>query len=194
MKKKLFKLSIVILGALMCLGFNKVQASQITSAFTGEKLNRNNVKALNSIATFGDISNTPITIERKASGYKYNTGTDGQGQDVWEFVNKDENDKHIYYCLNKEKGFNTPGENTQAYTLKEELTKDLLKTYGATSSQSSWMDQTTYNKLLWILDNMYVPSETTTDDTIYDDPDFIELLKKSISNSYRLFCTIFHLH
>ena len=54
-KKKLLNLSAIIIGALLCFGFNKVQA--IDSVFDGTSITRNN---LQSVATSNALS-TPDT-------------------------------------------------------------------------------------------------------------------------------------
>ncbi len=167
MKKKLFALAIIILGVILCLIPNKVQGAEITSVFTGEKLNR---KSIQTIEAFNSLEKVPITIERKASNYKYNGN-----KDIWKFSDQDNPDE-IYYCLNYEQGF---AETTAEYNSEVLLTLDNLKKYTKSSKVIEWTEDK-FNKLLWILDHIYVPDSSF--ENINEDPDFIELLKDASIN------------
>ena len=99
MRKKSFKLWMtMMLGVIICLCYNKVQAAEITSVFTGEKINRETVQT---IETTQRISSTSITIVRKESGYTYEGGT----KKLWDFYDQNKPEDK-YYCLNEKQGFN----------------------------------------------------------------------------------------
>ena len=91
-KKKLFNLFAIILGVMMLFSFSKVEATELTSAFTGETLTtRSTMSASSSTQT---MLSTPITLQRIDSGYKY----DGSNV-IWKFADKN-NTNDMYYCLN----------------------------------------------------------------------------------------------
>jgi len=159
--KKLFNLFLIILGVMMLFSFTKVQAAEITSIFTGQTVSRSNVQTL---GTNPIILSDPITLQRIDSGYKYD-GT----MTIWQFFDKN-NPKDMYYCLNKDQGF---AYSTEAeYNYMSELNIDDLNKY---SKDNKW-NQARYNKLLWILDTVYIPDETVD---IYEDEGCIALLKKA---------------
>ncbi len=170
MKKRLLKFLMVILGVMIFLSFNNVQATEIISVFTGEKINR---KSVQTIEKTQRISSINITISRKESVYTYNSD-----KTVWSFYDKNnENDK--YYCLNEQQGFNSDAEEAE-YNFATELTLENLKTYTTTSPEKENWTQDKFNQLLWVLDHMYVSDASFED--INKDPDFIALLKNAKIN------------
>lgn len=159
--KKLFNLFAIMLGVMMCFAFGQVQASELTSFFTGERITRDNVQK---VADYPILLSAPITLQRRDSGYQY----DGN-KVIWEFVDKD-NPKDMYYCLNKDQGFSNAYE--APYNYQNELNLDDLMRF----SSNTW-NQEKYNKIIWILDNIYVPKESITD--IYSDASFVSLLQRA---------------
>lgn len=157
-KKKLFKLFTIIMGVIMCFAFYKVQASEITSAFTGEKITRRNIQAVTKSNTISNgISIVPVTLGISESEYKTNNGNV-----YWTIKNNNNNDQDIY-CLNLSRGFGAPNGNitdknsTKTYTNQYGLTDLSNEQYERLTGLSA----TTSNKILRILN-----SATTSDDVI----------------------------
>ena len=172
-KKKLLNLSAIIIGALMCFGFNKVQA--IDSVFDGTSITRN---SLRSVATSNALttSNTETIlgiskIRESENYYSWGNNTTVDAKNVWKiakYETTDPNDRNadysnLYYCLNAERGFGvSEGRMAEGakdtYTVEYEVNdtnkNNIISAAGGSLGAN-------YNKVLWILDNSYIPTESS---------------------------------
>ena len=160
-KKKIFNILAIILGVITCFSFSKVQAIEFDSNITRDSL------TAYTTTNFNMLNSNEETLKLKDSVYIY----DGSKK-VWKIVNESL-PNNIYYCLNMTRGFNgMVAENTpDEYSYKQELTKaDLDKYSGLTLSNEI------YNKILWILDNSYV---STNSSNIYAEDAYKLLMKNA---------------
>ena len=172
-KKKIFNILAIILGVITCFSFSKVQAAEFDSGITRDSL------TAYTTTNFNMLNSNAETLILKDSDYTY----DGSKK-VWKIINETF-PNNIYYCLNMTRGFNgMVAENTpDEYSYKQELTKiDFDKYSGLTLTNN------TYNKILWILDNSYVPTNSSN---IYAEDTYKLLMKNagigiSLDNTYNL--------
>ena len=184
-KKRILTLSGILLGVLMCFNFNKVQA--VDSVFSGTKLTRETLATVaqaNSLenavnktltinaANVSDDNNDNNIIGKRESGnfYQWNISLKGNkvlsGHNVYEITELgDSTYGEIYYCLQSDIGLggqdgnileNDKDEYNIAYDMKTD--KSLIKEKANSLNISK--DDTTYNKILWVLDNSYMPTNS----------------------------------
>ena len=168
-KKKLLNLSAIILGILICFSFSKVQAT--ASAF-GQEINRGNLKTVsvaNALSTRISSKILGISKERESGNYyQWNVNTVGEGKTAWKIATYPSLGSNIrvysdlYYCLNATRGFGlNNGEMaegakdsyTSSYDMKDSNQKNSIINYAAGRLGDN------YNKILWILDNSYIPTQ-----------------------------------
>lgn len=184
-KKRILTLSGILLGVLMCFNFNKVQA--VDSVFSDRKLTRETLSTVaqaNSLenavnktltinaAKVSDDNNDNNIIGKRESGnfYQWNISLKGNkvlsGHNVYEITEVgDSTYGEIYYCLQSDIGLggqdgnilaNDKDEYNIAYDMKTD--KSLIKEKANSLNISK--DDTTYNKILWVLDNSYMPTNS----------------------------------
>mgnify|MGYP004520899175 CR=1 FL=1 len=184
-KKRILTLSGILLGVLMCFNFNKVQA--VDSVFSDRKLTRETLSTVaqaNSLenavnktltinaAKVSDDNNDNNIIGKRKSGnfYQWNISLKGNkvlsGHNVYEITEVgDSTYGEIYYCLQSDIGLggqdgnilaNDKDEYNIAYDMKTD--KSLIKEKANSLNISK--DDTTYNKILWVLDNSYMPTNS----------------------------------
>ena len=102
-----------------------------------------------------------LTISRfHASGFGYQAGNDGKF--VWKIKNlsKSNSFEDTIYCLKGGKGFGsnmgTGSVTTVTYNKSFDMRESIPTTYSNVLPSG-----TTYNSLMWLLDNVYVPSSAT---------------------------------
>ena len=87
-KKKLLNLSAIIIGALLCFGFNKVQA--IDSVFDGTSITRNNLQSVatsNALSTPDTSTVLGISKTRKTGNYySWENNTTVDAKNVWKIA------------------------------------------------------------------------------------------------------------
>ena len=174
MKKKfVLKLSTILLGVLLCLGFSKVQAAE--SIFSKIDLTRSN---LSSIARANSLSTKYLGISKsRKSGNDYGWYRDTNGNPqkrVWKIVeytsmtDSNPNFDNLYYCLNATRGFGANGTGTSmgAVTRDEYATQYEmnLENKNNISNLAGEKVGNNYNKILWILDKSYVPGKSSEND------------------------------
>lgn len=172
-KKVLLNLSAILIGTLMCFGFSNVQAAE--SIFSNFNITRN---SLNSIAKANSLSSSTaylgLSSERESGeSYAWNMKTDGTPSAVaWKITKRNSSTdqtkdySNLYYCLNAEQGFGiTNGEmaegkidyydySTEMNTNNKELITSKINNQNELSAN--------YNKILWILDNSYIPTRSNS--------------------------------
>ncbi len=153
MKKILLKLSVILLGMVMLMTAYNVRASEITSAFTGEKINRETLPILSN-----EVTVVPITLKIQPSGYQTN-----EGYDYWSIIDQNEQYKDIY-CLNLSKGFGSPDGNVlehntkqyqNQYNLKELTDEKYKEIIGELSDDVK-------KEILWILNEVATSKDDLT--------------------------------
>ena len=187
MKKKVFlKLSAVLIGALMCLGFSKVQAAE--SIFSDINITRN---SLNLIAKANSLSSSNaylgISSERESgASYAWNMKTDGTpGAVAWKITKRSsstdqsKNYDDLYYCLNAEQGFGIAnGEMAEGkidyYDYSTEMNVNSKELIASKVNNKTELSEN-YNKILWILDNSYMP---TREDSYKSSLEYKNLMNK----------------
>ena len=168
-KKKLLNLSAIIIGALLCFGFNKVQA--IDSVFDGTSITRNNLQSVatsNALSTPDTSTVLGISKTRKTGNYySWENNTTVDAKNVWkiaDYTSGSADYSDLYYCLNAERGFGA----TQG-RMAEGATDTYITEYEVNDTNKSSIIGvaggslgTNYNKVLWILDNLYIPTGNTS--------------------------------
>ena len=153
----------------MCFGFNKVQA--IDSVFDETSLTRNN---LQSVAASNSLRNTNTSTtlvisktRRTGNYYSWGNNTTVDAKNVWKIANYSSGNtdySNLYYCLNAERGFGTSqgrmtegatDQYTTEYEVNDTNKNNIISIAGGSLG-------TNYNKILWILDNSYVPTGNNT--------------------------------
>ena len=172
-KKVLLNLSAILIGTLMCFGFSNVQAAE--SFFSNFNITRN---SLNSIAKANSLSSSTaylgLSSERESGeSYAWNMKTDGTpGAVAWKITKRNSSTdqtkdySNLYYCLNAEQGFGiTNGEMAEGkidyYDYSTEMNtnnKELITSKVNNQNELS----ANYNKILWILDNSYIPTRSNS--------------------------------
>lgn len=172
-KKVLLNLSAILIGTLMCFGFSNVQAAE--SIFSNFNITRN---SLNSIAKANSLSSSTaylgLSSERESGeSYAWNMKTDGTpGAVAWKITKRNSSTdqtkdySNLYYCLNAEQGFGiTNGEMAEGkidyYDYSTEMNtnnKELITSKVNNQNELS----ANYNKILWILDNSYIPTRSNS--------------------------------
>ena len=172
-KKVLLNLSAILIGTLMCFGFSNVQAAE--SIFSNFNITRN---SLNSIAKANSLSSSTaylgLSSERESGeSYTWNMKTDGTpGAVAWKITKRNSSTdqtkdySNLYYCLNAEQGFGiTNGEMAEGkidyYDYSTEMNtnnKELITSKVNNQNELS----ANYNKILWILDNSYIPTRSNS--------------------------------
>ena len=158
-KKSIFKLLTIMIGViLISLSFNQVQASEITSVFSGEVVSRQTLKTL-AIDNELDTKIVPIKLGIQQSGYKTNGGNTYWVIKDTKGVNKD------LYCLNLLRGFGNPdGIITAANSTKNYLSEYNLKELTDSNYEKyTGLSTTTKNKILWILNNSLTSTQDLKD-------------------------------
>ena len=158
-KKSIFKLLTIMIGViLISLSFNQVQASEITSVFSGEVVSRQTLKTL-AIDNELDTKIVPIKLGIQQSGYKTNGGNTYWVIKDTKGVNKD------LYCLNLLRGFGNPdGIITAANSTKNYLSEYNLKELTDSNYEKyTGLSTTTKNKILWILNNSLTSKQDLKD-------------------------------
>ena len=172
-KKVLLNLSAILIGTLMCFGFSNVQAAE--SIFSNFNITRN---SLNSIAKANSLSSSTaylgLSSERESGeSYAWNMKMDGTpGAVAWKITKRNSSTdqtkdySNLYYCLNAEQGFGiTNGEMAEGkidyYDYSTEMNtnnKELITSKVNNQNELS----ANYNKILWILDNSYIPTRSNS--------------------------------
>ena len=158
-KKSIFKLLTIMIGViLISLSFNQVQASEITSVFSGEVVSRQTLKTL-AIDNELDTKIVPIKLGIQQSEYKTNGGNTYWVIKDTKGVNKD------LYCLNLLRGFGNPdGIITAANSTKNYLSEYNLKELTDSNYEKyTGLSTTTKNKILWILNNSLTSKQDLKD-------------------------------
>ena len=157
----------------MCFGFSNVQAAE--SIFSNFNITRN---SLNSIAKANSLSSSTaylgLSSERESGeSYAWNMKMDGTpGAVAWKITKRNSSTdqtkdySNLYYCLNAEQGFGiTNGEMAEGkidyYDYSTEMNtnnKELITSKVNNQNELS----ANYNKILWILDNSYIPTRSNS--------------------------------
>lgn len=171
-KKRILTLSGILLGVLMCFNFNKVQA--VDSVFSGAKLTRETLSTVAQANELNEIKYLGISkIRQSGKYYQLDTTTTNEGKKVWKITRRDSATSttpiydEIYYCVNATQGFIGNDNRVMAegaidaypnqYVMNN-TNKDKI------SSLSAGDLGTNYNKVLWILDNSYIPGKSTEEE------------------------------
>lgn len=186
----------------MCFNFNKVQATE--SVFSNINLTRANLQAVaqaNTLSTTTTSKVLGISKNRESGNwYVWNPKADAidengnlivdengnvQAQKVWKIAAYPSTTSNIpsyndlYYCLNASKGFGlSNGEMAEGAKDTYNVSYDMKDSNDKNSiiSASEGNLGTNYNKILWILDNSYIP----TKNNLYKTSDeYINLMKKA---------------
>ena len=178
-KKRIFNIIAIILGIITCFSFYKVQAIEYGSTIT-----RNNLTAYTT-ADFNELSlDTVLQISAQretGNEYTFNPNTVGEAKTVWKIAKYSSNERdysNLYYCLNVERGFGiTNGNMAEGKDDKYSTTtfdmKDSSDKVNITNYAGGNLD-TNYNKVLWVLDNSYIPSKNTN---YQSSAEYINLMK-----------------
>ena len=171
-KKRILTLSGILLGVLMCFNFNKVQA--VDSVFSDTKLTRETLSTVAQANELNEIKYLGISkIRQSGKYYQLDTTTTNEGKKVWKITRRDSATSttpiydEIYYCVNATQGFIGNDNRVMAegaidaypnqYVMNS-TNKDKI------SSLSAGDLGTNYNKVLWILDNSYIPGKSTEEE------------------------------
>lgn len=171
-KKRILTLSGILLGVLMCFNFNKVQA--VDSVFSDTKLTRETLSTVAQANELNEIKYLGISkIRQSGKYYQLDTTTTNEGKKVWKITRRDSATSttpiydEIYYCVNATQGFIGNDNRVMAegaidaypnqYVMNS-TNKDKI------SSLSAGDLVTNYNKVLWILDNSYIPGKSTEEE------------------------------
>lgn len=113
---------------------------------------------------------TPENSEDKRLGGAYEIQPNGDTKKVWKIVSYPtaESTKidysNAFYCIKAEHGFMTPTAGTDVSTIRKTYSTrfDMKREKDAVLERLQSMDvfkvdETSYNKILWIMDNMYLP-------------------------------------
>lgn len=190
-KKRIITLSAILLGALMCFNFTKVEASD--SIFDKLNLTRDSLKTIAQANTLGSGNKYLGISEKRESGdaYGWNINTAGEGKKVWkiaEYPAKDSNIRDysdLYYCLNATRGFGMAnGEMAEGFVseykdyfdMKDGSNKEKI------SNNAGGDLGANYNKILWILDNSYIPTKSSTYKNSAEYKNLMENTKIKINN------------
>ena len=170
LKSKLISV-LALIGVISC---SRVYATEITSVFSGERISR---KSIQEIALTSELNTNKILgitkTRENGNWYGWNKNTVGDEKIVWkigEYISESQETadySNLYYCLNAERGFGlTNGEMANGST------DDYLNSYDMkNSTNKSNIGNlaggnlgTNYDKILWILENSYVPGQSTIKD------------------------------
>ena len=185
LKNKLILLAI-LMGVISCFGLNSLKAAEITSVFSGETINRQTIATLARTSEANSDKVLGISKERESGAwYAINPTADGlntegdlivdkngnvKAQKIWKIAEHSSlsssirNYNNLYYCLNVERGFGiTNGEMAEgakdtypnSFNMKDNNQKSNI------TSLTGGSLGTNYNKVLWILDNSYIPTGST---------------------------------
>ena len=171
-KKRILTLSGILLGVLMCFNFSKVQA--VDSVFSDTKLTRETLSTVAQANELNEIKYLGISkIRQSGKYYQLDTTTTNEGKKVWKITRRDSATSttpiydEIYYCVNATQGFVGNDNRVMAegaidaypnqYVMNS-TNKDKI------SSLSAGDLGTNYNKVLWILDNSYIPGKSTEEE------------------------------
>ena len=171
-KKRILTLSGILLGVLMCFNFNKVQA--VDSVFSDTKLTRETLSTVAQANELNEIKYLGISkIRQSGKYYQLDTTTTNEGKKDWKITRRDSATSttpiydEIYYCVNATQGFIGNDNRVMAegaidaypnqYVMNS-TNKDKI------SSLSAGDLGTNYNKVLWILDNSYIPGKSTEEE------------------------------
>ena len=172
-KKVLLNLSAILIGTLMCFGFSNVQAAE--SIFSNFNITRN---SLNSIAKANSLSSSTaylgLSSERESGeSYAWNMKMDGTpGAVAWKITKRNSSTdqtkdySNLYYCLNAEQGFGiTNGEMAEGkidyYDYSTEMNTNNKELITSKVNNQNELSEN-YNKILWILDNSYIPTRSNS--------------------------------
>ena len=172
-KKVLLNLSAILIGTLMCFGFSNVQAAE--SIFSNFNITRN---SLNSIAKANSLSSSTaylgLSSERESDeSYAWNMKMDGTpGAVAWKITKRNSSTdqtkdySNLYYCLNAEQGFGiTNGEMAEGkidyYDYSTEMNTNNKELITSKVNNQNELSEN-YNKILWILDNSYIPTRSNS--------------------------------
>lgn len=188
LRNKLILLGILV-GVISRFGMNSSQASEITSVFSGKTITRNTVQNVE-LASDNNTNLVPVTLEiskdrESGNWYVWNpltTALDEKGnlkvddnnnvqaQKAWKIAqyssesSNTRNYNNLYYCLNAERGFGlTNGEMAEGakdtysdvFNMKDVSLKSTITNYAGGKLGEN------YNKILWILDNSYIPTNNS---------------------------------
>lgn len=188
LKSKLILLGIFV-GVISCFGMSSSQASEITSVFSGKTITRNTVQNVE-LASENNTNLVPVTLgiskdRDDGNWYVWNPLTtafdeDGklkiddknnvEAQKVWKIAKYSSESAttrdygNLYYCLNAERGFGL-SINGMAEGAKDTYSDSFnMKNAGQKSTITNLAGGTlndNYNKILWILDNSYIPTNSS---------------------------------
>ena len=169
--KKIINIFAILLVIITCFSFSKVKAADFSSTLTRDNLtayDASNFAALNSDRILG-ISGT----RQSGDIYTWNPNTVGEAKTVWKIAEYSSDTSNVrdysnlYYCLNAERGFGiTNGQmaegKTDTYTtgldMKDATNKSNIANFAGGNLG------TNYNKILWILENSYIPGTSSSED------------------------------
>ena len=157
----------------MCFGFSNVQAAE--SIFSNFNITRN---SLNSIAKANSLSSSTaylgLSSERESGeSYAWNMKTDGTpGAVAWKITKRNSSTdqtkdySNLYYCLNAEQGFGIAnGEMAEGkidyYDYSTEMNTNNKELITSKVNNQNELSEN-YNKILWILDNSYIPTRSNS--------------------------------
>ena len=170
-KKKLFNLFGILLGIFMCFSFSKVEAAD--SIFNKMNLTRSSLmsvleeNALTSSSKWLGISAT----RQSENKYEWNVDTLGNGKKVWKIAtypsetSKVRDYTDLYYCLNATQGFGmNNGEMAEGSVDYYNTSIDMkdLNNQNTIADYANGKLGANYNKILWILDNSYIPTGSSS--------------------------------
>ena len=157
----------------MCFGFSNVQAAE--SIFSNFNITRN---SLSSIARANSLSSSTaylgLSSERESGeSYAWNMKTDGTpGAVAWKITKRNSSTdqtkdySNLYYCLNAEQGFGIAnGEMAEGkidyYDYSTEMSTNNKELITSKVNNQNELSEN-YNKILWILDNSYIPTRSNS--------------------------------
>ena len=161
----------------MCFSFSKVYAED--SNFGVTRITRENLKSIaDSNALTTDSNPTLGVLKTRASGNYYtwnnwNNNTTEDANTAWKIVTyppstpNTPNYSDLYYCLNASKGFDSNNDGymdqdaRSTYDVQYDM-KDSTKKSQITEAADGDLG-TNYNQILWILDNSYIPNQSSDD-------------------------------
>ena len=207
LKNKLILLGI-LMGVISFSGLNSSMAADITSVFDGETINRQTIGALAKTSEINSSKELGISKDRESRNwYVINPTTDAFNEDgelnfyangnakaqrIWkiaEYSSGVRNYSNLYYCLNIERGFGiNDGDMAEGRTDKYPNSFDMKN-----NNKKSTITEltggslgTNYNKVLWILDNSYIPTGTTNYQTT---PEYKRLMEAAGINDSKIYLT-----
>ena len=188
--KKLLNLFAILIGVFMCFCFSKVYAED--SNFGDANITRGNLRNVAEANSLRGANNTPVTLSISkfrngqrtgevyiwgpASGVINSSGRfelddhyNVDANKIWKIstVTSDNTNNYddLYYCLDVQRGFGlTNGEMAEGATDTYSVEYNVNDSEGAIKELPSTNSNLSknYNKILWILDNSYIPTKSSS--------------------------------